>query len=499
MSHSLAPTPVRLPLLTVGLAVTALALSACGAGGAGSGASSTATAAGSSASTAPSESPSPRSTERSEVASVTPRVVLSHEGGLTTLDAETGEVVHEQEREGFLRLNNAGDGQHVMVSAGDEFLVYDAGIDAQIHGDHHHFYSSEPGLTEVTFPAPAAGHVVTHNGQTTLFADGTGGIQTFTSEHLRSGMPRAVETSTENAHHGVALELTDGSLLTTQGTEEGRNTVQVLERESGKVLAETTDCPGVHGETVAADEAVVLGCENGPVVYRDGAFHKVPVETEYQRSGNLAGTKASSIVLGDHKVDADAEQERPTEIALIDSVQDTLTTVDLGSSYWFRSLARGPEGESLVLTYDGELNILDESGKILHEVKAIEPWEEKAEWQQPGPILKSADGLAYITDAEQQKLVVVNIAQGTVERTLDLPVAPVEMVVVTGHAESTPNAEGAAKDSGQKAGHDDGHTGHSDELGSSGESGTEPADHSDHEGHEGHEGHEDEGHEGHDH
>ena len=28
------------------------------------------------------------------------------------------------------RLNNAGDGQHVMVSAGDEFLVYDAGIDA---------------------------------------------------------------------------------------------------------------------------------------------------------------------------------------------------------------------------------------------------------------------------------------------------------------------------------------------------------------------------------
>ncbi|WOO96944.1 hypothetical protein [Micrococcus terreus] len=467
MSHSHAPSPARLPLLTVGLAVTALALSACGAGAAGSGASPSATAAGPSASTSPATSPSPRSTERTEVASVTPRVVLSHDGGLTTLDAETGEVVHEQEREGFLRLNNAGDGQHVMVSGGDEFLVYDAGIDAQVHGDHHHFYSSEPGLTGVTFPAPAAGHVVTHNGLTTLFTDGTGAIQTFTSEHLRSGMPRAVETSTEDAHHGVALELTDGSLLTTQGTEEGRNTVQVLDRESGKVLAETTDCPGVHGETAAAphgegadrSDVVVLGCENGPVVYRDGQFHKVPVETEYQRSGNLAGTEASSIVLGDYKVDADAEQERPTEIALIDSVQDTLTTVDLGSSYWFRSLARGPEGESLVLTYDGELNILDESGKILHEVKAIEPWEEKDEWQQPGPILKSADCLAYITDAEQQKLVIVDIEKGTVERTLDLPVAPVEMVVITGHAETS----------------------------------TEHADHSDHEGHE------DEGHEGHDH
>ena len=54
---------------------------------------------------------------------------------------------------------------------------------------------------------------------------------------------------------------------------------------------------------------------------------------------------------------------------------------------------------------------------------------------------------------------IVDIEKGTVERTLDLPVAPVEMVVITGHAETS----------------------------------TEHADHSDHEGHE------DEGHEGHDH
>lgn len=462
MNSSLTRTPrrsVRRPLLTAGLTATALLLSACASGSTPGGGTATGSAS-PTGSTSPtgSASSSPRSTERTEVASVTPRVVLSHDGGLVTLDAESGEVVHEQEREGFLRLNNAGDGQHVMVSAGDEFLVYDAGIDAQVHGDHHHFYESEPGLTDVTFEAPGAGHVVTHHGLTTLFADGTGGIQTFTSEHLRSGMPRAVEASTEHAHHGVALELSDGSLLTTQGTEDGRDTVQVLDRESGEVLAETTDCPGVHGETVAADEVVVLGCENGPVVYRDGEFHQVPVETEYQRSGNLAGTESSHVVLGDHKVDADAEQEHPTEIALIDSTQDTLTTVDLGSSYWFRSLARGPEGEALVLTYDGELNILDESGTILHEVPAIEPWEEKAEWQEPGPILKAADGTAYITDAEQQKLVVVDIATGTVERTLDLHVTPVEMAVVTGHADE--HGSSGDEESHDDHDHDHDHEGH---------------------------------------
>ena len=126
MNSSLTRTPrrsVRRPLLTAGLAATALLLSACASGSTPGGGTATGSAS-PTGSTSPtgSASSSPRSTERTEVASVTPRVVLSHDGGLVTLDAESGEVVHEQEREGFLRLNNAGDGQHVMVSAGDEFL-----------------------------------------------------------------------------------------------------------------------------------------------------------------------------------------------------------------------------------------------------------------------------------------------------------------------------------------------------------------------------------------
>ena len=55
---------------------------------------------------------------------------------------------------------------------------------------------------------------------------------------------------TDAPHHGVALELSDGSLLTTQGTQEARSTVQV--RRGDTVLAQTSDCPGVHGEAVAA-------------------------------------------------------------------------------------------------------------------------------------------------------------------------------------------------------------------------------------------------------
>lgn len=99
----------------------------------------------------------------------------------------------------------------------------------------------------------------------------------------------------------------------------------------GETVTETTDCPGVHGEAAAElraqDDAISLGCENGPVVYRDGAFHKVAVEEDYQRSGNQADFETSPIVLTDYKTDPDAEQECPTRIGLIDTCADTDSTV----------------------------------------------------------------------------------------------------------------------------------------------------------------------------
>lgn len=442
------------------LAALALVLSACAqeAGSNPSAGSGTDDAEGS-ASSATAQGPvnEAQRESRTEVASIAPRVVLSHDGGLVTVDAETGEVVHDENLSGFLRLNNAGDGQHIMVTAGDEFQVYNSGIDAQGHGDHFHYYESDPGLSGIRFKAPHAGHVVVHHGLTNLFADGDGSIQTFTSEHLKDGQPRTETSSTDAAHHGVALELADGTLLTTQGTEETRDTVQVKNGE--EVIAETTDCPGVHGEATAAPneagDVVVLGCENGPVIYRDGAFHKVTVDQDFVRNGNLAGTETSPIVLGDMKTDPASEQEHPTQVALIDSQEDSLSTVELGSSYWFRSLARGPEGEALVLTYDGELNVIDEqTGEITAEIPVIEPWQEKAEWQQPGPILKAAGSMAYVTDAEHQKLVVVDLQAGEVVNEINLQVAPVEMAVVTGYPETPESAT-----AGQH-GEDDDHDGH---------------------------------------
>ena len=457
-----------------------LALSACGSGadgGASDGGGEEAGAA---------ESPS---SDRTEVGALSPRIVLAHEGGVVTLDSADGSVLNETPVEGYVRLNPAGDGRHVAVSASDAVTMYDTGLLAQGHGDHFHYYVQDPALTDLSLEAPMPGHVVPHGDRTAIFADGTGDITLIDPTALGEGQLDVLEeTATEDPHHGVAVPLSDGGLLTTQGTEDARSTVQVLDAD-GKVVAETDDCPGVHGEAAAqpteSGDVISLGCENGSVIYRDGEFHKVAIDGDYQRSGNQKGHEDSPIVLADHKVEAEPAGgiERPTEIALIDTRDATQQLVDLGSPYWFRSLDRGPDGEALVLTYDGELNILDpDSGENLHEVPVTGEWEEGENWQEAGPMLSVADGTAFVVDPEAKKLSMVDVASGEVYRELDLPVVPHEIQVTTGTASGEYEVSPGASESEGEEGHEG--RDHADEEGHDHDASDAGGAEDDHEGHD---------------
>ena len=457
-----------------------LALSACGSGadgGASDGGGEEAGAA---------ESPS---SDRTEVGALSPRIVLAHEGGVVTLDSADGSVLNETPVEGYVRLNPAGDGRHVAVSASDAVTMYDTGLLAQGHGDHFHYYVQDPALTDLSVEAPHPGHVVPHGDRTAIFADGTGDITLIDPTALGEGQLDVLEeTATEDPHHGVAVPLSDGGLLTTQGTEDARSTVQVLDAD-GKVVAETDDCPGVHGEAAAqpteSGDVISLGCENGSVIYRDGEFHKVAIDGDYQRSGNQKGHEDSPIVLADHKVEAEPADgiERPTEVALIDTRDASQQVVDLGSPYWFRSLDRGPDGEALVLTYDGELNILDpDSGENLHEVPVTGEWEEGENWQEAGPMLSVADGTAFVVDPEAKKLSMVDVASGEVYRELDLPVVPHEIQVTTGTASGEYEVSPGASESEGEEGHEG--RDHADEEGHDHGASDAGGAEDDHEGHD---------------
>ncbi|TQC43459.1 hypothetical protein EEB14_42825 [Rhodococcus sp. WS4] len=349
--------------------------------------------------------------------SATPRLALSYDGGVLVLDAQSLDVVGSAEVDGFTRLNPAGDDRHVLVSTGNSFTALD---------------TAEPALTDVAFEAKTPGHVVRHDGKTVLFDDGTGLVRVFDPAGLSEGTPDTTEYTTPEAHHGVAVELSDGSLLTTVGNEDERTGIVVLDRDR-KEIARNEDCPGVHGEAVAADETVVVGCQNGLLIYRDGVISKVTSPDPYGRIGNQAGDEDSPILLGDYKTDPDAELERPERVSLTDTATGQLTLVDLGTSYTFRSLGRAPHGEALVLGTDGAVHVIDPNSKaVSRTVDVLDAWTEPDKWQSPRPALYVQDHTAYVTDPANKKIHTIDLDTWTVSGQADLPEIPNEITGVTG-------------------------------------------------------------------
>ncbi|MEU6250530.1 zinc metallochaperone AztD [Glycomyces sp. NPDC047010] len=339
-------------------------------------------------------------------------LVATYDGGVYVLDGDTLEVVEDLPLEGFNRVNPAGDGRHVLVSTATGFRVLDA---------------TAATLSDDEFAAAKAGHVVNHAGVTVLFADGSGEVTLFDPQDLGDGLPDTETFTTEHPHHGVAVELANGELLVTLGDEESRPGVQVLDAERNEI-ARSEECPGVHGESAAADETIVVGCEDGVLVYRDGAFTKIDSPDEYGRIGNSRGHDDSPFVLGDYKSDPDAELERPTRVSVIDTVTGELTLLDVGTSYTFRSLARGPGGEGLLLGTDGALHVIDmEHASVTASYPVIDAWEEPLEWQEARPAVFVRGDTAYVSDPAAQKIYALDVATGEITAETDLPNAPNEM------------------------------------------------------------------------
>lgn len=380
-----------------------------------------------SSSTSPAHS---QATERREAA---PRLVATYDGGLIVLDARTLEEIADLPLEGYSRLARSGDDRHIAVSASGGFRMLDAGTWAEPHGDHAHHFTAEPALTDVLVEAETPGHVVAHGGRTAFFDDGTGRITVVASDEVADpGADRSVIGS-EHAHHGVAVVGTSGETVSTLGTEDERTGV-IARGEDGSQIARTDQCPGVHGEAAAAN-ALVFGCTDGVVIYSDGRFTKVDAPDEYGRIGNQAGSEISDVVLGDYKVDADADLERPTRVSLIDTRAATLRLVELPASYSFRSLGRGPRGEALVLGTDGRLHVIDpDTGELVRSHQVVEPWSEPLDWQDPRPTLYVHGGSAYVTDPGSRRLVVVDLEDGGIRAEATLSHALDELTGVGGGA-----------------------------------------------------------------
>lgn len=366
------------------------------------------------------------------VDAATPRVALTYDGGILVLDAATLEVEADLPIDGFNRLSAAGDGRHVMVSTEDGFRVLDLGTWTDESGEHH---IAEPELTDLTFDAVTPGHVVRHAGKTILYDDGTSNTTIFESADLLDGsMPKTEVIEGIAAHHGVSIELEDGTVLTTLGNAEGRNGIQVLD-SSRSEIDRNEECPNVHGEGAAANEVVVVGCSDGVLVVDGAEITKLASPDAFGRIGNQYVTESSSIAVGDYNSNPDAEGYLLSQLSIIDTEAKTLEVVDLpgDASYTWRDVARGPNDEALVLSSDGSLYVLDAAtGSVIATYDVVEPWEGPVEWQNPHPALMVLGGIAFVTEPASNAIHAIDIATGEIVSMVELPETPNEIAIVTG-------------------------------------------------------------------
>ncbi|WP_285136249.1 zinc metallochaperone AztD [Microbacterium sp. lyk4-40-TSB-66] len=352
------------------------------------------------------------------------RVALSYPGGVVVLDGQSLETLGDFTSEEFTRLNSAGDGRHIMVTTSEGFQVLDAGAPG-----------IEPQLTDLVFAAAKPGHVVTHGGTTVLYADGTSDSTIFDTDALLASTDElpAVETIPGvEAHHGVSIVLEDGTFLTTVGNADGRNGV-VAQDESGATIAQSSDCPGVHGEGTAKDEVVVFGCEDGALVYDAGTFTKLTAPDQpYGRMGNAYVSDDSALVVGDYKDDRDAEGYLLHRVALIDTSAKTQRVIDLpeGVEYTFRDIARGPGDLGYLLATDGSIHVLDPaSGELTASYPVIGAWEGPTEWQDAHPAIKVAGDIAYVTEPAKNAVHAVDLTTGEVVKSVTLEQTPNEIAL----------------------------------------------------------------------
>lgn len=285
--------------------------------------------------------------------------------------------------------------------------------------------------------AETPAHVVVNDGLTALFDDGTGEITIVPAADWAAAVGHGelhplATLATPQAHHGVAVPMADGRLIVSEGDDEGRTGARVL-NPGGEELEANDQCPGLHGYAVAADDAVMLGCDDGVLLLHGDHFHKLSSPDNPGRIGNGYAHADSAIVLGDYRTDPDANL---THVTLIDTQAETIEVLEVGAEYTWRGLARGAEGEALVFGTDGDLRVMDpETGEVVRTIEVMDEWEVPEQWQQAHPAVEVLDGMAYITEPRedgQDRLHIVDYSGGEVWRSVDLPETPIEMVGVTG-------------------------------------------------------------------
>ncbi|WP_028932682.1 YncE family protein [Pseudonocardia spinosispora] len=357
------------------------------------------------------------------------------QGRSTLLDLDTGATMATFEHAAPPALHTSPGGRFAFAVQGkaDVVEIVDGGAWTRSHGDHSHHYALPPKKLDLALHGAKPSHLVEHGGRIAAFYDNDGRAEVFDAKSLPTGPLNPVAVSSTGPHHGVAVPFGANYLISlpAPNPEDLPNGV-ALKDPAGAVLAESRNCPELHGEA-AMDETVLFACADGILTVTPGGvgakFAKVgypagPLGPEGdRRTFSLLVDKSRRAVLG--------KLSTETGLVRLDLATSTMTEVPLPAGTSALDVAPAAGGAVLTVTEDGTLHKIDPTtGAVAAVVKLTEPFRAAGEFTVPRPKLEVSGKQVFVSDPARGTVTELSADSLAVTRTLKVDGAPTNMVLL---------------------------------------------------------------------
>jgi hypothetical protein len=344
-------------------------------------------------------------------------------GTLTLVDLLTGDTIQTEDAAEL----HGSDNRYLFTTGEDTTTVTDSGVWTVDHGDHFHYYRSEPG-TVGEVPAEEPGHVMSADTRVAFFDDATGDVKVYPRADMDDDVLAPVTEFSAGAHHGVAVPFADqvvSTIAPEKDSAELPDTLAVFDEAGEKSdLAGDATCTDIHGAATVRD-AVLFACADGvlTVTEKDDPDTLTSTLVPYPED---ADGRAWSLAAGRDLVGVPFEGGG---LGLLDPETGTWTVAPTDAPV--TSAAVSPDdGSVLALDEDGTGYAVDpQSGGILADSSLVEVGRSGAE----GASVVLGTERGYVSDPASGTVTELDVADGLREtREFDLGGAPGALAVTGG-------------------------------------------------------------------
>ncbi|BBZ04502.1 hypothetical protein MCHIJ_39390 [Mycolicibacterium chitae] len=302
-----------------------------------------------------------------------------------------------------------GDGRFGYLRAGERTTVVDAGAWTFDHGDHYHYFATEPAevaTLDVSVDAVAAGN------STVALRTGTGATELLDREKL--GQKKVEKPAQLGVGPDVAAAVPYGSRLVTV-TADGR--LQVTDESGTSAVA--GECPEVTW-ALASRRAVSFGCATGAVRVTGGAGELTTTAMAFPPD---APAQAPAQMASRDRADVFAGLSAGT-VWVLDSRQRAWTVIPVHNAVATNTAG---DGSVLVLRRDGSLSSFDVDTRT--ETARVPLIADGVPTDGFPPVIDIDSDRAYVNSAATKEVYEIDYADGLrIARTLRTEVTPGLMV-----------------------------------------------------------------------